>query len=470
MQQDNNDSQDKANHTPRSRKLTIMIILSDKVIIMDKNRILEILEDWNFWRKDHDTGFKRLQYLEQLQRLNKSDQIIVITGARRSGKSYLMRSFAKKLMEEGLSNENILFVNFEDPGFFKLDTELLQKIYEAYLETLNPKGEIYIFLDEVQEVKQWEKWVRAMHELKKATFVISGSNAKLLSGELSTLLTGRHVDITVYPLSFKEFLSFNNLEIENNLDFTNKKIEINRLLSEYYEYGSFPEVALSSAKKQILLAYFDDLLNKDLIRRYKIRKTGKIKELAIYYLSNFSTGSTYNSLTKQVFLTTDTIEKFSRYIESIYLVFFLKRFSFKLKEQGKSPRKIYAIDLGLSNQIGFRFSRNSGRIAENLVFLELTRKRSINQNMELFYFKNKQHQEVDFVVMESSKVKKLIQVCWNLKNAKTKKREINSLIAGLKDMHLGEGLVITKDYESVEYYKKFKIKFIPLSKWLLELQ
>lgn len=434
---------------------------------MNKNEILEVLEDWNFWRKDQDTGFIRLQYLEQLQSLKDSNQIVVITGARRSGKSYLMRGFAKKLISEGISKDSILFINFEDPRFHKLDTDLLQKIYETYLESLNPKGSIYIFLDEIQEIPEWEKWVRTMHELKKANLIISGSNARLLSRELSTLITGRHVDMTVFPLSFREFLSFNNLEVNNNLDLVNKKIDIKRLLSEYFEYGSFPGVVLAGAKKQILLAYFDDLLNKDLIRRYKIRKTGKIKELAIYYLSNISTPSTYNSLKKQLLLTTDTIEKFSGYIESIYLIFFVKRFSFKLKEQEKSPRKTYAIDVGLSNQVGFRFSLNTGRMAENLVFLELLRKNSLNPEMELFYFKNERHREVDFVIKESLKVKSAVQVCWNIEDLKTKKREIDSLIVGLEDLNLKEGLVITEDYENVEYYKEFEIKFIPLYKWLL---
>ena len=434
---------------------------------MNKNEILEVLEDWNFWRKDQDTGFPRLQYLKQLQSLKDSNQIIVITGARRSGKSYLMRGFAKKLINEGTSKNNILFVNFEDPRFYKLDTKLLQKIYETYLENLNPKGPIYIFLDEIQEIPEWEKWVGTIHELKKANLIISGSNARLLSRELSTLITGRHVDMTVFPLSFKEFLSFMNLEINNNLDFISKKIEINRLLTEYLEYGSFPEVVLARSKKQILLAYFDDLINKDLIKRYKIRKTWKIKELAIYYLSNISTPSTYNSLKKQLLLTTDTIEKFSGYIESVYLIFFVKRFSYKLKEQEKSPRKTYAIDIGLANQVGFKFSLNLGRMAENLVFLELIRRKYLDPEMELFYFKNERHQEVDFIIKESLKVKSAIQVCWNIEDLKTKKREINSLIAGLECLKLKEGLVITQDYENVENHKGFEIKFTPLYKWLL---
>lgn len=435
---------------------------------MDKNQILRILEDWNLWKKDLDTGFMRLQYLTQLQKLRNSKQVMVITGARRSGKSYIMRQFAKQLISEGINEKNILFINFEDSRFYGLNTELLQKIYETYLESLNPCGPVYIFLDEIQEIDKWEKWVRTMHELKKAELVISGSSAHLLSQELSTLLTGRHLDLTVFPLSFKEFIAFNGIELKDDLDIVNKRIEIKRLLAEYFEYGSFPEVALTGNKKQILLTYFDDLLNKDLIRRYKIRKTGKIKELMIYYLSNISTSCTYNSLEKQILLSKDTIEKFSGYLESTYLIFSLNRFSFKLKEQEKSPRKIYAIDSGLSNQIGFKFSPNTGRTAENLVFVELLRQKSLIPEMELFYFKNERQKEVDFVIKEHFKVKSLIQVCWNIEDYKTKKREIDGLVAGLQTFNLKEGLVITDDYENEEYYKEFKIRYIPLYKWLLK--
>ena len=436
---------------------------------MDKYEILTILEGWNFWKKELDTGIIRNLYLEKLKKFISTNQIIAITGARRSGKSFIMKQLAKKLTDEGLDKKQILIVNFEDPRFTQLDSKLLQKIYETYLESLNPEDKPYIFLDEIQEVEDWERWVRMMHELGKAKIIVSGSNAKLLSKELSTLLTGRHIDLTIFPLSFREFLFFNNIEVKEELDIISKKIEINRLLKEYFEFGSFPEVALNPEKEQILLSYFDDIVNKDLVRRYRIRKPEKLKSLVMFYLSNISSQTTFNALRKHLSISTSTVEKFSNYLQTVYLTFFLKRFSFKFKEQEKSPRKVYSIDTGLSNTIGLRFSQNIGKVAENLVFLELLRRKITNPKIELYYWKNERHQEVDFVIKDGISIKKLIQVCWDINKLNTKKRETGSLIKGLEELKLSEGLIITEEYEGEENIKDKKIKYLPLYKWLLLL-
>ena len=435
---------------------------------MDKNEILKILEDWNFWKKTFDTGIQRVFYLEKLERMLSAEQIVAITGARRSGKSFIMRQLARKLIKEKIDTNRILIINFEDPRFIGLDTKLLQQIYETYLEFLNPKDKPYIFLDEIQEVKGWEKWVRTMHELKKASIILSGSNAKLLSRELATLLTGRHLSITVFPLSFKEFLDFNNLRIKKELDLASKRIEIKSLLRNYLEFGSFPDVVLQREKKEILLAYFGDVSDKDLIRRYRIRKSEKLKNLIKFYLSNVSSLITFSSIEKSLKISADTIEKFSNYFETAYLAFFLKRFSFKVKEQEKSPRKVYAIDSGLANIIGFRFSQNLGKLAENIVFLELKRKRTSSPYLEFYYWKDERHREVDFVIKEKLKVKQLIQICWDIGDEKTRKREIESLTRAMREFKLKEGLVITEDYEDEERIENKKIKFIPLWKWLLK--
>lgn len=434
---------------------------------MDKFEILTILEDWNFWKKELNTGITRNFYLEKLKKFISTNQIIAITGARRSGKSFIMKQLAKKLTDEGLDKKQILIINFEDPRFTQLDSTLLQRIYETYLESLNPEDKPYIFLDEIQEVENWEKWVRMMHELGKAKIIVSDSNAKLLSKELSTLLTGRHIDLTVFPLSFREFLFFNGIEVKEELDIISKKIEINRLLKEYFEFGSFPEVILNPEKEQILLSYFDDIVNKDLVRRYRIRKPEKLKSLVMFYLSNISSQTTFNSLRKYLSISTSTAEKFSNYLETVYLTFFLKRFSFKFKEQEKSPRKVYSIDTGLSNTIGLRFSQNIGKIAENLVFLELLRKKITNPKIELYYWKNERHQEADFVIKDGIIIEKLIQVCWDINKLNTKKRETGSLIKGLEELKLSEGLIITEEYEGEENIKDKKIKYLPLYKWLL---
>jgi len=394
-------------------------------------------------------------------------QIIVITGARRSGKSFIMRQLAKELIKRGVNENRILIVNFEDPRFIDLNPQLLQQIYETYLEFLNPKDKPYIFFDEVQEVQKWEKWVRTMQELKKANIILSGSNAKLLSRELATLLTGRHLDITVFPLSFKEFLDFNGLYLKEELDFVSKKIEIKRLMRNYLEFGSFPEVVLQKEKREILLSYFEDILNKDLVRRYKIRKSENLKALIKFYLANPSSLITFSSLEKSLKISADTIEKFSNYFETAYLTFFLKRFSFKIKEQEKSPRKVYTVDTGLANTIGFRFSQNLGKLAENIVFLELKRKALFYPDLEFYYWKDERHREVDFLIKEKLKVNKLLQVCWNIEDKETRKREIESLIKAMREFKLNEGLIINEDYEGEEKIKGKEIKFIPLWKWLL---
>ena len=447
--------------------------------LIDKNEILTILNDWNFWQQDLEIGIKRKTYLPRIKNHVQTNQIIVITGARRSGKSFIMRQLAKELMNQGLLASQILMINFEDPRWPKLDTKILQSIYETYLEDLNPKSRPYIFLDEIQEVKDWEKWALTMRELQKAKIILSGSNAKLLSQELATLLTGRHLDTTVFPLSFREFLEFKNVKIKNQLDLINQRIAVKRLLSEYLEFGSFPEVVLSKVKQEILLRYFDDILHKDLIKRYKIRKIQSLKSLTKFYLSNVSCLITFNSLEKFLNISNDSIEKFSDYLSSAYLIFFLKRFSFKVREQEKSPRKVYAIDTGLANTIGFRFSENRGRILENIVFLELRRQQAVETNLELYFWKDQRHREVDFVIKQNLKIKQLIQVCYNIEDYDTKKREIRSLLKASKELKCSNLLIITDDYEADlpaealakagEKINGKSIKFIPLWKWLLQL-
>jgi hypothetical protein len=217
-----------------------------------------------------------------------------------------------------------------------------------------------------------------------------------------------------------------------------------------------------------LLSYFEDIVNKDLLRRFKIRKQQALKALVKFYLSNISSLTTFTSAAKHLKISSDTVEKFSGYLEQIYLVFFLKRFSFKLKEQEKSLRKVYAIDTGLSNAVGFRFSENTGRLAENIVFLTLQRKQSLNRKLELYYWKDEHHREVDFVIKEDLNVKELIQVCWNIEDVKTKQREIRSLIKAMKQFEKHEAVVITENYEAEEIIKEKRIIFLPLWKWLLE--
>lgn len=437
---------------------------------MEKNDLLGILNDWNYWEKDLNSGVSRDSYLNVLNKMLHSQQVKIITGARRSGKSFIMRQMAKHLMISGVDKKNILIVNFEDPGFVNLDTKLLQQIFDTYLEFQSPSGKVYVFLDEVQEIPRWEKWVRTTQELDKANMIISGSNSKLLSGELATVLTGRHLDVTVMPLSFREFLNFRNLEIKNNSSLIGKNIEIKKLLQEFLEFGSFPIVVLEEEKKkETLLNYYDDTVNRDLIRRYKIRKTEKLRSLIKFYLSNISSPITFASSGKFLKMSAETTERFSDYLEASYLIFFLKRFSYKFKEQERSSRKVYAIDTGVANTIGFRFSHNFGRLAENAVFLELKRRAHLNPFLEIYYWKSLANEEVDFIVKEDTSVKELIQVCWDVRDINTKKRETKALLKAMNEFKLQKGLIITEDFEGHEDFGGKKIQYVALRRWLLGL-
>lgn len=443
---------------------------------MDKRELLEILGDWNFWRKDLETGRERTKYLDECLRRLDANVVLAVIGARRAGKSFILRQLVKKLVEKGVAKEDSLMVNFDDKRFAEFYPKLLDEVWDAYQEFVKPVkpaagGKPFVFLDEVQNVPGWEKWVRTMHELGKAKIIVSGSSSKLLAGELATLLTGRHLDVVVFPFDFKEFLSFKNLEAAGELDFATKKTELKRAFNEYLEFGGFPEVVLTADagdKKQLLLTYFDDVLTKDVEKRHKVRESGKLRALARFYLTNASNSVTFNSLKKFLGTTTNTIEKFSSYLEEANLVFFVKRFSFKVREQEKTARKVYSIDAGLANAVGFKFSPNYGKTAENVVAVALRKKQAQNPGVEAYYWKNARGEEVDFVVKEGLKVKQLIQACWNLGGYETRNREVKALLKASRELKCRNLVVVTEDYEAQEKTGGEKINFIPLWKWLLQ--
>ena len=434
---------------------------------MTKHEIIQILDDWNFWNRDQKTGVSRPIYISRLESLFSSNQVITITGPRRAGKSFVMRQMAKQLINKGHNPKDIMHVNLEDPRFTESGVLFLEKIFETYREYISPQNTPILFLDKIQEIEGFEKWVRMMHELSKAKIIISGSNARILSRELGTLLTGRHLDMEVFPLSFREFLSFNNIALTNKMDLIGKESEIKSALRKYIEYGSFPEVALSEQKKEILLSYFEDVITKDLLRRFNIKKTQDLRAIAKHYLSNISALSTFKSIERSLDMSITSVKSYTGYLEQAYLLFPLKRFSFKVKEQEKSPRKIYAIDTGLCNAVGFRFSENDGRLAENVVFVALKRKQNLNPDMELFYWKDVHHREVDFVIKDGLKVTNLIQVCWNVQDEKTKNRELRSLRKAMEELNVTNATVITGETEGEEKLHDNTVKLIPLWKWLL---
>jgi predicted AAA+ superfamily ATPase len=395
---------------------------------------------------------------------------LVIKGIRRAGKSALVYLLMKNLIKKKkIKKEDSLIINFEDPRFPEnLQAKDLMEIYESYLKELKPSKKQIIALDEVQKVKGWEKFARFLKESKKQKVIVTGSSSKLLSEEYATVLSGRHLDLEVFPLSFKEFLDFKNLKIKDEISLIKNRIKIKRLFDDYLKFGGFPEIVLIKKKEELLREYFRDIIVKDIIKRFKIREISKIEDLAKFYLTNIGNPISFNKVKNYLKLSLDTTERFSKYLEIARLCFFLPKFSFSLKSQILSPKKVYSIDSGLSNTIGFRFSENLGQTLENIAFLEFQRKKELFPEKEIYYLKMENGKEVDFLLKQRKKIKTLFQVCAKIEDFFVKEREIKGLILASKKLNCNDLVIITEDFEGGEKIKGRKIKFLPLWKWLLQ--
>jgi predicted AAA+ superfamily ATPase len=290
----------------------------------------------------------------------------------------------------------------------------------------------------------------------------------MMSKELATYLTGRHIDYILLPFGFKEFLLYKGLRIETieTNPSTAEKSKIISMLDEYLRVGGFP---LAIKNGSLFLAdLYKDIVERDVAQRYHIRLTSKLSELARYLLINISNEISYNKLSKIMGIKgKSTVQNWISYMESAYLLFKLERFSFKLKETIMAPKKIYAIDTGIANTIALRISKSA--LMENLVAIELLRRKSYyDKTMEINYWKDYLHREVDFVLRDKGKVKELIQVTYASEKAELKERETKSLIAASHELKCSSLFIITWDYEDEIKESGKKIKLIPLWKWLLQ--
>jgi len=429
---------------------------------------LEKLNEWNPWWENKELineliGITRDEY-NLLVNSIEIREITIITGVRRSGKSTLMYQMIKKLLEKGISSKQILFVNFDDK---KLSPDSLDDIYESYRINLNPEKKAYIFFDEVHKKNDWESWIRKKYDLKtKDKFVISGSCSYLLKKEYSVLLTGRNLTFEVFPLDFKEFLLFNNIKlekenIEKGILLEKSKIVILNKLNAYLELGGFPEIVLKEEqfKMQVLKQYFDDILYKDIVDRYNLNSQ-KTSDLALFLITNFTSPISLRNVRNSLGVSYDLIKDYLSYFKEAFIFFTLEHFSYSLKEQKTLASKIYCIDNGLRNAVSFKFSKDEGRLVENLVFLELKRK-----GKDFYY--HKENSECDFVIKNNLKIVEAIQVCFNF-NEKNEKRELDGLLEAMKKFNLNEGIILTYDQEKELKIEDKTITIKPVWKWLLD--
>jgi predicted AAA+ superfamily ATPase len=423
---------------------------------MNKRQLKEIVVQQREELKEKDRGIER-ESLGEIRKYLKIPHVVIISGVRRSGKSTLLT----QIMSEWF-DEQFYYLNFEDERLISFSAEEdFDILYQVFLELYGEQRTF--FLDEIQNVFGWERFVRRMHD-RGFKFFITGSNARLLSRELATHLTGRHLMKEIYPFSFMEFLRFKKVELKENLEYlTEERVKIMKNCAQYVEDGGFPEY-LKYGEREILHRLFSDIIFRDLLVRYRIRETNTFQEIVNYLMANISNTISYNRL-KSIFNlgSVNTVRNYTEYLESSFLMFFVNQFSYSGGKQLISPKKVYCIDTGLRNVVSFKFSEDLGRAIENIVFIELKRRSS---QAEIYYWKNKG--EVDFVIKEGLRVKELIQVCYSM-NEKTEKREVSSLMKAMDEFKLREGLIITEDLDTEENVDGKKIRFHPLWKWLLEI-
>ena len=378
----------------------------------------------------------------------------IITGPRRSGKSV----FAFQAIKE---QERFGYVNFEDVNL-KIKAEELNKVLEAIYSI---KGEVKYFLfDEIQNVPGWEKFVARLVDNKN--IILTGSNSNLLSKELGSSMTGRHFDHILLPFSFREFLSYHKIQYNISKGFsTMEKIKLIKELKNYIYTGGFP-IGIELGK-QYLDDLYSDIIFKDVVIRHKIKLSSKIRDLANYLASLSSSEVSYNKLRNIIGLSSKhTVKEWVGFLEEAYLIFILKRFSFKKKESLRFPVKIYSIDPGF-----LVFSLVDASISkrmEEVVAIELLRRKSyFSQITNIYYWRASTGQEIDFLLEDKGKVNQLIQVTYASDKNSINEREVGNLIIGASKLHCSNLLVITWDYEAEERIKGRKIRFVPLWKWLL---
>ena len=394
------------------------------------------------------------------------DKIITIIGARRSGKTYVLYQIMDRLLEE-VDKSKIIYVNFEDERL-DIDTADLDLILQGYREIYpeNNLDSCYFFFDEIQNVSGWEKFVRRLYDSISKRIYLTGSNAKMLSAEISTSLRGRSLSYEIYPLSFYEYLSFKG--ISTDLYVSETKGAVYNALETYLASGGFPELTVMDDKNiinSVLQEYFDVMMFRDLVEHYGIKNIIALK----YFLKRtfasaakqISINRIYNDLKSAgIKIGKNSLYDFIRMAESVFMVHTVKKYSNKISIQEFGERKVYVIDNGLLNSIVFRFSSDIGKMMEQTVYWELKR-----HNYSIYFLKN--GFECDFVVASNEGIKDIIQVCYDISDSFTLKREVKGIVSAAKELGLKSGTIITYDNNDFLDEDGIRVNIISLPEFLL---
>jgi hypothetical protein len=393
------------------------------------------------------------------------DRAVVLSGPRRSGKTYLMYLGIKKLLARKEDKNSILYVNFEDSRLVGAVSQDLNTLLEVFFEIYPGRNKkTWVFLDEIQVIPDWERFVRTLVDMENVNVFVTGSSSRLMSKEIATSMRGRSLTYNVYPFSFAEVLKAGKLEYEEYLS-SGQMGEIIQKLEEYVKYGGFPEtVRYREEWDRILSEIVDVTIFRDIVERYDVKNIKMLKLFlnAIFNSKEFSIHKFYNFLKSQGYkVSKNTLYTYFGYFEDSFIVFPLKRFSYSYKNIESSISKMYLVDNGLLSLQGIE---DYGRLIENIVFIELKRR----SKGDLFYYKSTSGREIDFIIKEGKKVSELIQVCYMLDDFVTKEREVKALLQGSEELKCDNLLIITWDYEAVEIVSGKNIRYVSLCMWLLD--
>ena len=394
-------------------------------------------------RRERDELLER-SYLERKTKFN-SDELLanklikLVSGPRRVGKS----TYALLM----LKGKNFAYLNFDDDQLLAMWDEeaVMQMLDEVY-----PNYE-YMLLDEVQNLNDWDLWISKLYRRGK-NLIVTGSNAKMLSSEMATVLTGRYIQIDMMPFSMQEVAEWNNTDIRSIAD-------------DYLHNGGYPEtVQARSIVKNYLFTLFDNIVWKDVCKRHKVRNSTDLNTLAVYLLTNFCNPVSANDLKTELgFSSVTTTKKFMDYLHEPFLFFFLMRYDNKMKIMKKAAQKVYVVDNGFVTSRAFNISENIGRLLENQTFTELLR-RGYDTERTLFYYRSRNDKEIDFVIRDDFRIKQLIQVSYTLTNAKTEKREVDALVEAAGELHCSDLMIVTANEERSIEKNGYIIKVIPIHK------
>ena len=380
-----------------------------------------------------------------------SHLIKLITGPRRVGKStqaFLM-----------LRDKNFAYLNFDNQQLLDAwDANLVMRM----LDDVYPDYD-YLLLDEVQNLDAWDLWVSELYRMGK-NLVITGSNAKMLSSEMATVLTGKYLQVEMLPFSLEEFFDWNKLELHHLKP--EQEAECKVLTDDYMRNGGYPEVV---ASRQLTRSYldtlFDSIVWKDVAKRHNVRNITDLNNLAMYLVSNFCNPLSANELSEELGLSSvNTTKKFMDYLHEPYLFYYLSRYNNKLKLMKKTPRKVYVVDNGFVAAKAFSQSENLGRLLENQVFIELIR-RGYDTEKTMFYYRSRNDKEVDFVLRKGTHIEHLVQVCYDMSSPKTEKREVDSIVECAGELKCGHLTIVTNNDERTIEKDGYTIAVVPVSKF-----